>query len=168
MNLGINHVYEMKLNHFRFREFLSCMVNVVKDLELKPEERNVVRTSLFKAIEQGHVEFIEQMRKAIPAVAQSFDEKKKGMFQYAIECRQEKIYNLIYELSLEQRSDIKHKFAMFKTNMLHSAAKLSSVTHFNQIQNASLQMQRELQWFKVRIFSYYTYKCIGTHIHIVN
>ncbi|XP_062028332.1 uncharacterized protein LOC133744208 [Rosa rugosa] len=125
------------------------MVEVMKDLEsFTPVELNVVRTSLFKATEQGHVEFITHMRKANPAVLDIFDDKKKSIFQYAIEHRQEKIYNLIYELNPEQRDDITHNIAKFQTNMLHSAANLSPVTHFNHIQGASLHMQRELQWFK--------------------
>ncbi|KAM5570039.1 hypothetical protein ABKV19_017183 [Rosa sericea] len=147
--LGINHLYKMKSDHLRFDKFLSHMVEVIKDLDkFTLTELNVVRTSLFKAIEQGHVEFIVHMRKANPAVVDIFNDKKKSIFQHAIEYRQEKIYNLIYELDPEKRDDIMHNIAKFQTNMLHSAANLSPITHFNHIQGASLQMQRELQWFK--------------------
>ncbi|XP_050378549.1 ankyrin repeat-containing protein NPR4-like [Argentina anserina] len=147
---GINHIYEMKLNHLRFDKFLSCMAEkVMKDLDkLTEDEFQVVRTSLFKAIAQGHVEFVMHMFEANRAVMNIFDDKKKSMFQYAIECRQEKIYNLIYRLKPEEMDDITHNIATFKTNMLHSAANLPSVKHSDHIQGASLQMQRELQWFK--------------------
>ncbi|PRQ21396.1 putative PGG domain-containing protein [Rosa chinensis] len=138
----------MKSNHFRFDNFLSCMVQVTKSLDnFTPAEFNVVRNSLFKAIERGHVEFVTHMQKANPAVMEIFDDKN-NIFQYAIEYRQEKIYSSIYKLKSKKRDDIMHSIAKFNNNMLHSAANLSPVTHYNHIQGASLQMQRELQWFK--------------------
>nr|XP_011465511.1 PREDICTED: uncharacterized protein LOC101311868 [Fragaria vesca subsp. vesca]XP_011465512.1 PREDICTED: uncharacterized protein LOC101311868 [Fragaria vesca subsp. vesca] len=97
--LGIKDLYKKKLNHLRFEKFLICMVTVIKDLDkLTTAELNVVRTSLFKAIAQGHFEFVKKMYVENEAVLDIFDDKKKSIIQYAIECRQEKVYNLIYKL----------------------------------------------------------------------
>nr|XP_011464622.1 PREDICTED: uncharacterized protein LOC101299872 [Fragaria vesca subsp. vesca] len=70
------------------------------------------------------------------------------MFHFAIESRQKEVYSLIYELEEKERRDIGIYLVKGDYNLLHCAANLSSLPQFVHIQDASLQMQRELQWFK--------------------
>ncbi|KAM5575692.1 hypothetical protein ABKV19_014570 [Rosa sericea] len=149
--LGINDVYDMKSNHVRYNKLLACMGEVIKTMDefTPPAQLNVVRKSVFKAIEQGHVEFVTHMCEANPTlVVDILDEDDKSIFQYAIECRQEKIYNLMYGLKPKKIEKIAHRVAKFNNNMLHSVGNLSPLPHINHIQGAILQMQRELQWFE--------------------
>ncbi|XP_024172321.1 uncharacterized protein LOC112178402 [Rosa chinensis] len=151
VNIGINDVYDMKSNHVRYNKLLACMGEVIKTMDefTPPAQLNVVRKSVFKAIEQGHVEFVTHMCEANPTlVVDILDEDDKSIFQYAIECRQEKIYNLMYGLKRKKIEKIAHRVAKFNNNMLHSVGNLSPLPPINHIQGASLQMQKELQWFE--------------------
>ncbi|MFS7916376.1 hypothetical protein Hanom_Chr02g00176391 [Helianthus anomalus] len=69
------------------------------------------------------------------------------LFLAAIKQRQERVYNLVYQMS-------RHKiFAAVEShdgeNALHMAAKLAPSHRLNVVTGAALQMQRELQWFQV-------------------
>ncbi|XP_038711857.1 uncharacterized protein LOC120006054 [Tripterygium wilfordii] len=70
----------------------------------------------------------------------------KTLMQYAIEHRQEKIFNLMYE-----RNAINKQLAYTsesKTNILIMAAKLPPYPQLSSVSGPALQMQREMQWFK--------------------
>ncbi|KAM1492384.1 hypothetical protein EV2_025078 [Malus domestica] len=72
--------------------------------------------------------------------------RARGIFHVSIECRQEKIYNLIYGIST--KDFIANSADGDSNNMLHIAGLLSPSAQLNQIPGAALQMQRELQWYK--------------------
>ncbi|XP_020416154.1 ankyrin repeat-containing protein ITN1-like isoform X2 [Prunus persica] len=92
-------------------------------------------------------EFIKEMCKANPRIPLIMgDESGRTIFHYAVECRQEKVFSLIYRLSEYDRNHILTRADNFNNTILHAAGSLSA--HLNHIQGAALQMQRELQWFK--------------------
>ncbi|KAM5575587.1 hypothetical protein ABKV19_014505 [Rosa sericea] len=151
--LGINDIYKMKSVHKKVIKILRFMGEVTRDDKLTKEEVSSVKQSIFKAIELGHVEFVTHICQVNPKLVDCYDSEEKGnIFSFAINCRQEKIYSLIYGLKKEKRDKFA-RMSIAKTggNLLHSAANLSSLSQFrlfSYIQGASLQMQRELQWFK--------------------
>ncbi|KAL6287555.1 hypothetical protein ACE6H2_011945 [Prunus campanulata] len=142
--LGIHDLHEMRLHHVRILEFLRLMGKVVKSKKIYLRQMDFVRNAVFRAVELGHVEFIEEMCKAIPLTMR--DKRGISIFHYAVECRQEKVLNLIYGLNEYDRTIILASADNFNNTILHVAGSLS--THLNHIQGAALQMQRELQWFK--------------------
>ncbi|CAN6571571.1 unnamed protein product [Malus baccata var. baccata] len=90
------------------------------------------------------------------------NEKGQNLLQIAAECRQRQVFDLIYVLYdelKEQRKYGKDQFDRirdrvgkkdhFGNNMLHTVACISSLSKIDHTQGAALQMQRELQWFKV-------------------
>ncbi|KAI5340571.1 hypothetical protein L3X38_019845 [Prunus dulcis] len=144
---GINHIYKMKWTHERTSEILHSMCEVIKDKSSKQLQGSVVEAAFFEAIKQGHVEFVREIFRANPPAFGLTGENGKSMLQFAIECRQEKVYFFLYKFTgiaprLLTRTD------QFSNTLLHAAASLSPVAQLNQIQGAALQMQRELQWFK--------------------
>ncbi|KAL6287614.1 hypothetical protein ACE6H2_012004 [Prunus campanulata] len=144
---GIDHIYKIKWVHKRTAEVLHSMCEVIKDKSLQQVIGSVISAAIFEAIKQGRVELIAEIIRTNPLLFGLSDENGKSMLQFAIECRQEKVYFLLSELSgvlpcLLAATD------KLNNTLLHSAASLSPLAQLNQIQGAALQMQRELQWFQ--------------------
>ncbi|XP_026396686.1 ankyrin repeat-containing protein NPR4-like [Papaver somniferum] len=71
------------------------------------------------------------------------------MLQLAIGKRNEMIVDIICKASEDGISDLVDTNDIEGNTVLHYAAKLAPFDHLNTISGAYLQMQRELQWFKV-------------------
>lgn len=143
----------MKLIHVQARLILLDIC-----FEIKIDGDNVndnVVSAIFRAVQLGQVEVITQICKEIPHFKYIVDVDRKTLFQFAAECRQEKIYNLIYGLDEQEQKYFADKTDKFGNNMLHTIGLISSFTKLDHIRGATLQMQRELQWFKVRIICIY-------------
>ena len=74
--------------------------------------------------------------------------KSTSTFSVAVQYRRAKIFSLVYGRNL------KHILASaidssYGNNLLHMAGMLAPFTSLDHIAGAALQMQRELQWFKV-------------------
>ncbi|PRQ56177.1 putative ankyrin repeat-containing domain, PGG domain-containing protein [Rosa chinensis] len=143
---GINHIYEMKLVHTRSTEFLNCMCDGIKHLNDEQMKDGVLQSSVLRAVERGIPEFVIGICNANRELARGTNEMGRSIFHYAIKCRQEKVYNLIY--GHDMRNAISSLTDAYNNNMLHMAALLSPFAQLNRIPSAALQMQRELQWFK--------------------
>lgn len=108
--------------------------------------QSLVMPSMFQATESGNVEFVTEMIKFDPALLWSRTELG-GIFHAAVAQRQEKIWNLIYET--QEKRDLASIEDNFDNNILHIAGMLAPVSHITKIPGPAMQMQRELQWFKV-------------------
>ncbi|CAN6571756.1 unnamed protein product [Malus baccata var. baccata] len=151
---GIDHMYKMKQIHVQSLEVLQGMCKMTEGLSLKQMQGSSVQTALFKAVEHGNDEFLRQLFTANILALGIYDENEKGMFQFSIECRQEKVYNFFHDFIRVMNVRTESRVDKFNNTLLHSAARLSPLAQLKHIQCAALQMQRELQWFKVRISSY--------------
>ncbi|CAL2249731.1 unnamed protein product [Prunus armeniaca] len=145
--LGIHDLHEMRLHHDRILQILPLVCDVAKCTNLDSKQTAFVKKAILRAVEGGQVEFIKEMCKANPRFTLvTLDERDRSMFHYAVECRQEKVFNLIYGLNEYDRNAIVGTADVSNNSILHAAGSLSA--HLNHIQGAALQMQRELQWFK--------------------
>lgn len=134
-------------------------VLVLDDLKIGDFIRSPSRL-LFTAAELGNVEFIIVLIRSYPDLIWKVDEKSRSIFHVAVEHRQEKIFNLIYEIG-----SIKDLIAAYKdesnNNMLHLAGNLAPANRLNIDSGAALQLRRELQWFKVCFaFAHYNIQLI--------
>ncbi|VVA19022.1 Hypothetical predicted protein, partial [Prunus dulcis] len=145
--LGIHDLHEIRLHHDRILQILPLVCDVATRRNLDSKQTAFVQKAIFRAVERGQVEFIKEMRKANHRIPLTMgDESDRSIFHYAVECRQEKVFSLIYGLSEYVRNAIVSTADKFNNSILHAAGSLSA--HLNHIQGAALQMQRELQWFK--------------------
>ncbi|XP_050140476.1 uncharacterized protein LOC126616460 isoform X2 [Malus sylvestris] len=112
--------------------------------------------NLQKLLERGHAEFLTHFLGEALDI-QATNDKRQNVFQIAVECRYHKVYNLIYLLDefLKEDPDKQKKIQMilgsrdnFENNILHTVARITSLSQIYHIRGAALQMQRELQWFK--------------------
>ena len=112
-----------------------------------------VQIAIFRAIQCGLVEYVDvfiTQRECAEAMAIR-DKRGRNALAFAVECRQEKIYNLIREcfVDLDGKDGTMDNI---ENSLLHIVGTLSPSVQFNHIRDAALQMQRELHWFKVRNF----------------
>ncbi|KAK9930425.1 hypothetical protein M0R45_027462 [Rubus argutus] len=146
--LGVNQLRKMKWIHTRSTDILCFISEMVKVGHLTSTQLDIVKTSIFKAVEHGHIEFITHICQAHPPFVKSVNECQTNIFQFAVECRQNEIYSLIYGLDKENQRYFGSCATKYPELMLHVAGSLSPLLRFNHIHGAALQMQRELQWFK--------------------
>ncbi|KAL6179427.1 hypothetical protein ACLB2K_050942 [Fragaria x ananassa] len=145
--IGVIHLREMKWIHTRSIDILRCISEMLEKKPPASTQLDVVRKSMFKAVEHGNVEFVTHICQAHPPLAKSREESKT-IFQFAVECRQHKIFSLMYGICEEDQRLNGLRVTKYPENILHLAGKLSPLSSFNRIRGATLQMQRELQWFK--------------------
>ncbi|CAL9014040.1 unnamed protein product [Prunus brigantina] len=120
----------MKWTHERTSEILHSMCEVIKDNSSKQLQGSVVEAALFEAIKQGHVEFVRAIFRANPPAFGLTGENGKSMLQFAIECRQEKVYFFLYKFT----GIAPHVLTItdqFSNTLLHAAASLSPIAQLN-------------------------------------
>ncbi|EOY20784.1 Binding-like protein [Theobroma cacao] len=127
------------------------MSNMIAASDVAQFNQSSVDQAIFNAAQWGITEFIVEIIKPNLDLLMIYDQHLRNIFQIAIAHRQEKVFSLIYGLDT-----IKYLFLPFRdrmgNNMLHLAGKLSpeSQLKLQKISGAALQMQRELQWFKLK------------------
>ncbi|XP_031258983.1 protein ACCELERATED CELL DEATH 6-like [Pistacia vera] len=116
----------------------------------KPDYKRAIRLlkpPLLLAAELGRCEVVEEIIKTFPDAIWFTNEKNHSVFHLAVLKRQEKVFNLIFQISGH-----KHLLLMSQdvdgNNILHLAGKLAPEYQLHRIPGAALQMQRELQWFE--------------------
>ncbi|KAJ0578723.1 putative ankyrin repeat-containing domain, PGG domain, leucine-rich repeat domain superfamily [Helianthus annuus] len=102
---------------------------------------------LFLAAKMGNTRFIVELIRSYPDLIWRQDDKGKTIFHLAIKRRQEKIYNMLYEIGAMKDliTPIKDKKG---NNMLHMVSKSAKQSRFQNVSGVAFQMQRELLWFK--------------------
>ncbi|CAN6571774.1 unnamed protein product [Malus baccata var. baccata] len=161
--LGINRIYQMKLMHERVKQFLPLMCKATSVESMTDYQKKKFKEALCVAAKQGHVEYIVHLIKHTSyPVFKAQNEEGQNLFQIAAECRQHKVYNLIYVihkfykkgdiLDLDEFDEIQKIVYRsgddFDNTILHTVARITPFSQIDHIQGAALKMQRELQWFK--------------------
>ncbi|KAF7147073.1 hypothetical protein RHSIM_Rhsim03G0047100 [Rhododendron simsii] len=110
----------------------------------------IFKPVLRKAVRVGIPEIVEEIVLSYPSALFFMDPGSLNIFKYAILCRRERVFNLIYQTDhAGKRFMLGEDYLL--NNGLHLVARL---THEHQINlkasaaGAVLQMQREMQWFK--------------------
>ncbi|KAF5444696.1 hypothetical protein F2P56_033809 [Juglans regia] len=102
---------------------------------------------LVEATKVGNVAFLIILIRSYPDLIWQVDKEYGSLFHVAVKHRQERVFNLIYEIGV-----LKGNLASYKAeggnNMLHLAGQLPSSDRLNIVSGAALQMQRELLWFQ--------------------
>ncbi|XP_076895122.1 uncharacterized protein LOC143547624 [Bidens hawaiensis] len=143
----ITHIQKLKLAHHQALALVKCLCREISALNL---QSNSIHYSnpIIEAASNGAYEVIQEIADTFPQAIWYGDTNGHFMIQLAILHRCEKVYNLTYQMS-----DHKHFHKTLKdpynNNLLHLAGKLAPQQKLNLVSGAALQMQRELQWFKL-------------------
>ena len=106
--------------------------------------------SVLEATRQNEVDVVKRIVRYFPNAFWSASEDGHNVIQHAVINHSEKIYNLLYEMS-EHKNVYKTSKDSSGNNLLHLAARLAPAEKLNLISGAALQIQYELQWYKVGI-----------------
>ena len=156
VNLGISRIRELKSTHVQLSSILNFMCDAIKHLNHQEMRDGLVYEAVYSAVQNGTVEIIKILCEARPELLFRGLEDGKNIFHYAVECRQENVYSLIY--GVRKRNLITTLRDNSDNSILHYAGMLSPLAQkkLDGIAGAALQMQRERQWYKVRIIFYYS------------
>lgn len=103
---------------------------------------------LFIAAEFGIPEIVVELLYSYPDLLWKVDSQNRSLFHIAIMHRQEKIFNLIYDVGAHKDMITSYRDGN-NHSILHLAGKLAPSDQLHVVPGAALQMQRELLWFKV-------------------
>jgi hypothetical protein len=145
---GIKDLYGSKLVHAKSHELLVHMCKEVSISNIEERMKGQVYDAIFRSIEKGNFDFIFGLVKANPDLVWSCRVDNTSIFSFAVLHRQAKIFSLIYGLAIKKSLTT---WVNKEDNiMLHMAGILTGASILlNRILGAALQIQRELQWFKV-------------------
>ncbi|KAF8377136.1 hypothetical protein HHK36_030509 [Tetracentron sinense] len=145
---GIKQIFDRKLMNMQAREILKCICKEISTLDDSELQKIDARSAIFEAVKYGNLDFIVQITKHCPHLLWSNDGNERGVFFATILHRQEKIFNFLYEIGAHKREMVAC-LDKDSNSGLHIAAMLAPSSQLAGISGAALQMQRELQWFKV-------------------
>ncbi|KAF5959076.1 hypothetical protein HYC85_000285 [Camellia sinensis] len=137
--------------HNQALELVKFLCNVLCD-EIadsnNSKAKKIFELALFQATSLGIVEIVEEILKSYPDAIYLVNEDNPSIFHHATKCRHAKVFNLIHQVG-ESRTIFLSQSDKLKNNALHLAGKLAPQQQLNLKAGTALQMQRELQWFKV-------------------
>ncbi|KAF8408608.1 hypothetical protein HHK36_004671 [Tetracentron sinense] len=146
---GFRIIHEKKLLHVQAHELVKLLwqqVLLLDDSQIGDLLREPSRP-LFAATEYGIVELVTELIRSYPDLIWKVDNQHRSIFHIAVAHRQQKIFNLIFEIGA-----LKYLITSYKddnnNNILHLAGKMAPSNQLNTVSSAALQMQRELLWFK--------------------
>ncbi|KAI7752592.1 hypothetical protein M8C21_018614 [Ambrosia artemisiifolia] len=142
---SIKKIHDIKINHNTSQLLAERICKIVLETGRHDITWNILGPSIATAVNYGIHEIIEECIVTYPGLIW-YNVGGFYLFLAAIRQRQERVYNLVYQMS-------RHKiFAAVELhdgdNALHIAGKLAPPHRLNVVTGAALQMQRELQWFK--------------------
>ncbi|KAK4256057.1 hypothetical protein QN277_008970 [Acacia crassicarpa] len=139
--VGVKKIQELKLLHAQVHDLL---ILVCKNARKAYNEGTVIGEALRLAAKEGNVEFLLQVSKAIPEIF--LDELMVDCFTEALVYRQDRFFNLIHGLRFKH--GLVTGTEADENTLIHTAAMKAPDQILNRIYAPTLQMQRELQWFK--------------------
>lgn len=142
---SIEEIHKTKLMNEQARQLVKTMCSGV--LWTFPKASYALKQPVLKAASLGIREIVKEILKEYSASTMFYDDNNYNIFQLAVLHRREKVFNLIYKMGLSQKWVASYP-CKDKENILHLAGKCIPSRHIN---GAALQMQWEMQWFKVLI-----------------
>lgn len=147
--VGIRKIYFQKYTHYEVIGILSYFSqSIVEFNSLKLKEASAYE-GMLHAAQHGIIEFINAMREANPDLLFAVDSCYRGIFSYAIMYRKQNIFQLMHGLQGRKEIFRRYRIDTFGNTILHLAAHLGPSSDRASRSGAALQMQREIQWFKV-------------------
>ncbi|CAI9267824.1 unnamed protein product [Lactuca saligna] len=125
----------------------TMMKNGKAVLVMKDGKRMYSSRILFVAVEMGNTNFVIELISQYPELIWELNDNNQSIFHVAVSHRQERIYNLLYDIG-----SMKDMITPLKdpegNNMLHLVVKKAEKNLLQNVSGVAFQMQRELLWFK--------------------
>lgn len=150
--ISVPHVKEMRDKSVKHKQALQLVNKLCAEMVHLPEKRAtpMLLDSILRAAENGINEIVEVIMEMYPLVTfVSEEETGNDVFLWAATNRHENVFSIFYSLSDHLRQAYENR-DLWGNNLMHICGKLAPPHRLNLVPGAALQMQRELQWFKVR------------------
>ncbi|KAG2669403.1 hypothetical protein I3760_14G033300 [Carya illinoinensis] len=147
----IKQFYEMKKLHIQSQELLSCMCEEISTSFIQTgqlENIGVVCDAITLAVKNGISEFVLKVARTHPSFLENKYRNSRNILMLAVLYRQSEIFSNIYH-GFDMENTLTSYGDCNDDNILHMVGMIEDSTMLNQISGAALQMQRELQWFKL-------------------
>lgn len=134
--------------HQQAFELVKCLCRALESLPSN-DASPIYRSAIINAACNGIHEVVELITEVFPSAIYTEERATEcTIFQVAARERIENVFNLIYHLNIEKQH-FYEKTDSFANNLLHMCGEIAPPHKLNLVSGAALQMQRELQWFKV-------------------
>ncbi|KAJ0806785.1 putative PGG domain-containing protein [Helianthus annuus] len=144
---SIKKIHDTKVNNNLSRLLVDRICKIVIEKVDHNIAWKILGSAITTAVEYGTHELIEECILTYPGIIW-YDVGGFYLFLAAIKQRQERVYNLVYQMSGHKVFASTQVDGEENENALHIAAKLAPPHRLNVVTGAALQMQRELQWFQ--------------------
>ncbi|XP_076891821.1 uncharacterized protein LOC143543375 [Bidens hawaiensis] len=143
----IKDIHDTKVNN----KLSNLLVNRINKIVMETYDHGIVwkilGSAVATAVKYGTRELIEECIIAYPAIIW-YNVDGYYLILEAIIKRQERVYNLVHQMSFHKVFVATQLYKNGNDNALHLAAKLAPPHRLTVVTGAALQMQRELQWFE--------------------
>ncbi|XP_076889134.1 uncharacterized protein LOC143539815 [Bidens hawaiensis] len=143
----IKNIHDIKVNNKLSSSLVERICKIVIEKVDHDITWNILRSAITTAVKYGTHELIEECILTYPGIIW-YDVGGFCLFLAAIKQRQERVYNLVHQMSGHKVFAATQLDGEENENALHIAAKLAPPHRLNVVTGAALQMQRELQWFQ--------------------
>lgn len=135
--------------HQQTLQLVKCLCAEVSSLDYSTAA-SIFKAAVLLGASLGINEIVEEILESFPSAIWSQTRERRNIFLLSVMGRRENIFNLLYQMS-EHKQLATHLRDVEDNTILHLAAKLAPPHQLNLVSGAALQMQRELQWYKVMI-----------------
>lgn len=141
--------HEMLKGHHAKKLVKRLCREAANNLERTSEDVLLFKLPLLTAADNGIHEIVKEIIYSFPDAICYTGDNNSEVFRLAIKNRHQEVYNLLHEMS-DLCVNIIRQSVENKDNILHLAGYLAPSDRLRVVSGAALQMQRELQWFKVK------------------
>ncbi|XP_076891859.1 uncharacterized protein LOC143543413 [Bidens hawaiensis] len=143
----IKNIHDIKVNNKLSSSLVERICKIVIEKVDHDITWSILGSAITTAVKYGTHELIEECILTYPGIIW-YDVGGFYLFLAAIKQRQERVYNLVHQMSGHKVFAATQLDGEENENALHIAAKLAPPHRLNVVTGAALQMQRELQWFQ--------------------
>lgn len=145
---GAKSFKKKKLMHQQALELVKCLCRALESLPTR-DATPIYERAIVKAARRGIHEVVEVIIEMFPSSIFAQETKTEcTIFHVAVRERVENVFNLIYHMN-ERKHYFYDSTDSSDNNFMHMCGELAPSHKLNLVSGAALQMQRELQWFKV-------------------
>ncbi|CAI0455715.1 unnamed protein product [Linum tenue] len=139
---------EIGKEHTQVMELLRLLISEILKAASTAEVKTLLAPAISLAAMSGISEIVKEIVKAYPMAMWFVDTQGRDIFHVAVMYRQEKVFNIMYQMSAAKTLAAAFVNPTTGDNLLHMAGKLGPT---DKIPGAALQLQRELQWFNQEV-----------------
>lgn len=149
----LKRIRHAKTMHHQAVQLVKRVCAEIKSLDNAKASSILARPFLLGA-KNGVHEIVKEILQSFPHAINFVDEENHSVFHLAVMYRHEEIFKIVHEQSGQYKMSLSLLLDTAKNNILHLAAYRSHQDLLDLSSGAVLQMQRELQWYKVIILMF--------------